>query len=54
MQLSQVGNTDGVVFMELDPDGKYYPKVSRDFEGAFFGFAPISTQPASESVLGGE
>jgi hypothetical protein len=36
--------------MKLDPDEKYYPKVSRDFDGAFFGVAPTSVQPASESI----
>jgi hypothetical protein len=49
-QISTVG-IGGVVFTGLDPTKAYYPKVSRDIDGAFFGLHPSSTHPNSEDVI---
>ncbi|KAF2113272.1 hypothetical protein BDV96DRAFT_578638 [Lophiotrema nucula] len=45
------GDAMEIIFKQLDPEMKYYPKVSRATEGAFFGIAPTPTQPRSENLV---
>ncbi|KAF2131165.1 hypothetical protein P153DRAFT_395549 [Dothidotthia symphoricarpi CBS 119687] len=43
--------SEGVTFIDLNPDKEYIPCVSRDAEGAFVALQPGSIQPRSNDVV---